>query len=236
MTSNATATLLLTHLGLGDQIICNAVIRAAVAAFGAVTLPVKASNVESISFMLRDLDGLTVMEVPDSFHRNGGEKGLLDIARKWNGCVQNLTMFDRSSKDDRWVSDEETCFDTNFFRWAGLSIEEKFSGFRCDRDISIEIPVPDGPYVLMHDDDNFPIVRGSVTNSGLPVHHVHDFRIGNIFALWGIIENAAEIHMINSGPLNLTDFLEPKGRLFWHKYSRDEVSYPTLRHDWKILD
>lgn len=226
------STLLLTHLGLGDVIISNAIVRAAVEAYGAVTLPVKECNVPSVEFMFRDIDKdrLDIYPVPDSFHY-GGEKGLHDLASRWRGCVQDLTHFHRP---DEWISTEEHGFDRNFYRWAGLPIDAKFSGFRCDRDISIEMAVPDGEYVFLHDTPEFSITR-EVYGRGSTLYHADDFKSPNIWAYRAIIENAAEVHVINSSFLNLIDFLEPKGRLVWHKYARPEVSYPTLQLDWEIL-
>lgn len=227
--------LLCTHLGLGDQIISNAIVRAAVQAYGKVALPVKASNMESVGFMFRDLEGLLPVKVPDKWHR-GGERYMMDMERKWKGCSADLTMFNRPKE---WVSTARRGgeFDKNFYRWAGMGIKEKFRGFHVERDKSVEVPVPEGNYILLHDTAEFAIsARALPINSGIPILHVHDFEASNIFSLWGVIENATEIHMINSGPLNLTDFLKPKGKLFWHRGARKEISYPTLQMDWKILD
>ena len=232
-----TEVLLLTHLGLGDQIICNAIIRMAVQAYGVVALPVKASIMESIAFMLRDLQGqVHLVQVPDRTHRNGGERYLFEIARRWGGCCQNLTMFERQQERDReYISTMKAGFDVNFYRYAGLDIGEKFRGFHVERDRAIELPVPKKPYALLHDEDAFPI-RAARMQVPMTIHHLHDFKIGNIFSLWGIIEGAAELHLINSGPMNLTDFISPGGKLVWHRYARQEISYPTLQCRWDILD
>ena len=58
-----------------------------------------------------------------------------------------------------------------------------------------------------------------------------------IFDYLTILENAKEIHCIESSFLFLIDSFNFKGKLFNHRYARQypENNTPTLRNKWNIL-
>jgi hypothetical protein len=92
----------------------------------------------------------------------------------------------------------------------------------------------DGPFIFMHDDSRFRMKRPA---SDLRIIHAHDLLSENIFDYSWFIENAQEVHVIESAFLFLADSLDPKGKLFSHRYARSYPpnNMPTLKHDWEIL-
>lgn len=145
----------------------------------------------------------------------------------------NLTMF-RRDDDDSW---QGGLFDVNFYQYAKEPLWIKWAEFYYRRDMSIEIQPPERPYWFVHDDP----VRGYRIEpeclKRAPAIVRPAVKIPNVFRLRRIIEAAEEVHVINSAFLNLIDFFEPKGKLFWHYYARrfEGMSDPTLQLDWSKL-
>jgi len=52
-----------------------------------------------------------------------------------------------------------------------------------------------------------------------------------------MIENAAEIHCIESSFLFLSDSIQTNGKLFSHRHARPLYDYtiPNMKKEWKIL-
>lgn len=234
------------HMGLGDALTCNGLTRWVVEE-GKYKKPiglfVRPVSFESVAWMYRDLpaDQFVPIKLPWRPPLYDDFREIFEAAYPWqsadpsNRQILNLTMFEEHGGDYGGP-----VFDENFYRWAGIPIADKFKRFRCDRDPDIEIP-GDPEVVFMHDDST----RGFLIDRrrmGIPagtrvVHGTQNFHVSNIWALRDVIEKAKEVHVINSAFLNMADYLKPQGKLVWHRlYARNEVSWPTLRLDWKILD
>lgn len=236
-------TLMIQHQGLGDAFTCNGLTRWVLETHQKpVGLFVRACSFESIAFMYRDIPGTDLILIrlpyyPPEFNDFGKE---FKAAYAWRDSgsdrhLLNLTMFEEHGGDYYGP-----IFDQNFYRWCGLDVNvEKFARFRCDRDPSIEIP-GDETVFFMHDDPtrSYQIdwTRMNIPPGKKVVHPGQNFHVPNIWMLWDVIEKAEEIHVINSAFLNMIDYLNPQGKIFWHRYARQEVSYPTLQLNWQILD
>jgi hypothetical protein len=101
-----------------------------------------------------------------------------------------------------------------------------------------QIEVPSKPYVFVHDDRNrgFAIDRNKIDN--IPVFHPSSVISESILSFKDVIENASEVHVFDSAFFHFTECLEPKGKLFFHRYVRPNQKrysdYKT-KHKWEIL-
>ncbi len=116
-------------------------------------------------------------------------------------------------------------FDQAFYKAANLDFEKRFTDFRLNRDKKRELELFDrlnlkpGKYIFLHDDKtrNFNINRNHIQDKSLPVIFPDHKLTNNIFDFCHIIENAAELHVIDSSFKNLCENLDIKTKkLFYH--------------------
>ncbi len=244
--------LLYGHLGLGDHLICNALVRE-LAKTRRVIVLCKHHNAASVAFMFRDSTAIEVFGIKD----DAEAKEATEMISKHGIEVVRLGMHTKEKWDiSKW--------DESFFGQAGVPFQQRWNGFKVDRQPSRELaltkngdgnlhatfdPVPTPPkgnYAFVHDDvtRGFQIDRSLVrkgrpmispvlikpTNGGEP----------NIFDWWGIIEGAGEIHCIDSSFLCLIDSLPclKAKKYVLHLYAtfqQKPTGPPKLAKPWEIL-
>lgn len=223
-------TLMVLHLGLGDFIICNGLVREWLRLNPDVerlSIPCRTSDLASVGFMFRDLGHrVRLVEVPDHkpyvviFER---------IIPDWGGPIVNLTCF----VNDKFNMAE---FDREFYRIAGIDFDVKWAGFKLIRDPEVETP---GTWpILIHDDPtrSFILSRKRFPEVAKGTH-LQQFGTRNLFELCGVLERAEKLHAINSCVFNLMEHLNPREdqERFWHFYARPETTIPKLKQHWKKL-
>ena len=118
-------------------------------------------------------------------------------------------------------------------RWTLCPIKD--NRFRTEQQLSI----PPQPYAFIHDDvaRRF-VIMNSYISSGLYIVHPVTPMFESILAYCDWIENAAEVHVMDSSFFHLTEQLDPKGKLFYHRYVRPYTpvwqDYAT-RHEWMVI-
>lgn len=202
------------HLGLGDHLICNGLVRHLARETPSIGLMVKTRNATSVGFMYRDLPGLRLLRVAD----DGEAEALLRAVPQ----VASLRVgFERLDTRDHSYAED-------FYAQLGLPYDLRWSGQRIDRDPGreqalFERLVPGGgPYVFLHDDRSrgYLIDRRRV-RTDLPVVVPPPAATDNIFDYGLVLERAAEIHCMDSSFRHLVDSLgEVGGARFLHGYVR----------------
>lgn len=202
---------------MGDALICNALIRKLASENDQIVIFSYWHNLKSVEFMFRDLKNVRVTPVdsPEEANHIIGNRE----------CLQ-LGYFGKDFDPNR--------FDTEFYRQANVDFEQRWNGFKFNRDPESECKC-NVPFRFVHDD----IDRGfSITrikeDGAIPIIRPH--RVPHIFQFVWMLQNASEIHCINSSFLILADSIEiPEStELFLHFYARP-TTHPRLRKKWKIL-
>jgi len=215
------------HLGLGDHIICNAIVRNYAKENDKIYLFVKPHNLSNVSFMYRDLKNIEYIVGDDAV----AEKYISD------NHITNLLKigFDKLDPNIR--------FDRSFYICAGVEFEKRWTDFYVERDMEREkalfnkLGLKENEYLFTNDDHK----RGHV----IPKHkYRQDLPVITseidcpLFDLCYIIENAAEIHLMESSIKCLAENLDLKtDKLFYHIFVR---SYPpniqlTPKREWTYL-
>lgn len=212
------------HQGLGDHIICNGLVRKLAADRDWVVLFVIKPYYESVGFMFRDLKNLSLMAI-DGYDHGKIERDWFDrsgMPTLSMGYMTGASPFDSRN------------FDREFYRQAGIEFEHKWSGWRLDREN--EIRPPKKRYGIIHEspERGFEIDRSHL-NPDIEYYEPKDWAPDNFFRLCSVLENAAEIHSINTATLNLLEHLNPKGRLVFHRYAKDSGKVPELRKNWQEI-
>ena len=209
----------LWHLGMGDGLLCNGLVRVLAERHGNVIIPAYPHNVQAVTFMFRDDPRIRVVECQNSTHACG-----MAVA---HGNSLNLGYYSNHKFDPRF-------FDKEFYSQANVEFKDRWDKFY----VAIDFPSPPlrvGQAFIHHDldrgfaisQDHWPRVEWiSVASKSAP-----------FFDWVSVIESSEEIHVINSSFLILADSLPhiEGQKLFFHRYPRP-TDHPTLRKAWQIIN
>lgn len=198
---------LLWHLGLGDAIVCNGLVRVLARKVGRLILPAKHHNVSSVVSMFSDLPNVMVFPVDgDEQSQLLNDGAVLPIGR-WSksGVRGNLHW------DAQFYSDANVPFDCRWSEFYAPEFEQ--------------IQPPPKPFAFVHDKPDARIRP----KTSLFVYRPALSR--SILNHRSALETADEIHCIDSSFLNLAESIRKDGRLFCYPSARKSV-IPTLRNKW----
>ena len=134
------------HLGLGDHIICNGIVRHYREIYNIVTVFCKPHYLANVEYMYRDDDNIIVLPIGEDsnvinyINQNDLHSDLITVGFNKPGFTNSKT------------------FDEGFYNTVNLPFEYRFSKFKFDRDYEKESEVynelnPNNePYIYVHDD------------------------------------------------------------------------------------
>lgn len=214
------------HLGLGDHVICNGLVREYAAKYDRVHLFCKVHNVPSVAAMYSDIN-VTCIPASDAdaqqfIQQNPGNNYLVIGFNLMN----NVDPFDKQ-----------------FYDLANIPFVCKWNSFHCPRTFN-EIKLFNSihrhdRYAVVHEDtargyciDHKCIKLPEVEVRYRPGFNLSDYRV--------LLEFAEEIHVIDSSMLFFVDSLPELAhhKLFVHRYARNNLPFhiPVLKHNWTILE
>jgi len=207
------------HLGLGDHIICNGMIRHFCELYDSITLFCYTHYAKNVKYMFRDLKNLIILdfktepEVVSYITQNNLQKDLIRIG--FENLHQHLTY---------------TTFDKAFYTLAGLDFDIRFSKFYLQRDYSREEELvktlnPTGePYAFVHDDPD----RGYSIDIDCDYNIIRNDKRFLLFDYISLLENAEQIHLMQSSFKDMINsFKMNKPKIYQHNYVRN---YPKSIH------
>ena len=222
------------HLGLGDCFMCHGIIRTNARIYDQVITFAKPAYIETVRYMYRDLANVLVIAMDDA-----------EVLQYLNTVNRNdVLCIGYLGKDWNTVyagQGDVVKLDEMFYRQAELPLSVKWDAFYISRDMDAEMElfnrfreksnIQEGKYIFIHDAnkkayDGF--FRGDI-GDGLDLNHIEDKSLPviepesikfNMCHYIYLLENAAEIHVMNSSFLNLIELINPKGKLFYHVYPR----------------
>lgn len=212
------------HLGLGDHIICNGLVREYAKRFDVVKLFCKPQNVETVLHMYDDLNLELLIGDDDFVHEYMIKNPPSNFV-----CVGFVHLNNKEP------------FDYQFYKLAGLNFKTRWESFYCPHNPkedelfdSLNLPPK---YALVHED----VERGYMIDHSeisLPIVELEKIPNYSLINWRKVIEGAAEVHMIDSSAMFLADSLEENdAALFVHRYARSNPQWqlPILKRPWKIL-
>lgn len=214
------------HLGLGDHIICNGLVRSYVKKYNKVYLFCKESNLDSVRDMYSDLN---IPLIP-------GDDSYVHLFIRSNPNLNYLIV------GFNMLNDIEP-FDEQFYKLAKLAFVNRWDEFHCPASskdtILFNLINPPTNYALVHEDASrgYTIDKSKISLPIVYIDKKENFSLPNYRIL---INKAKEIHVIDSSAMFLIDSLpltEDPALLFVHRYARNNVAWniPTLRKNWVIL-
>lgn len=205
------------HLGLGDALICNGLVRA-IADGRQIVVPAKIPNVASVRFMFSDLPNVRVEAIPN-------EQAVRSASQGCEFLGLGLWSNRKSVPAIGW--------DRQFYEDAQVPFECRWERFHTPPSPVLSAPLQ--PFAFVHDQPE----QGRRITRDLPKIPVYEpLRPPHIFYHVTALFNALEIHVVNSCFLNLAESVPTPNaqRLVLHNYARTDCGPPTLRKAWEILN
>lgn len=199
------------HLGLGDHIACNGLVR-----HFAESAPIKLicykKNIRNVSYMYRDNPVIDFIGVDSDGEASGIVASHTNVKRLgfiFNPSYSNIMSYDRA-----------------FYAMANIDFNIRFNKFFLQRDQEAEDKVykalnPDNdPYIYVHDDKTLNYVIDNTKHRNDIKIIYNDMNYG-MFDMGKIIENATEIHTMQTGFLDLCHSMDIKCPIYIHLYVRN---------------
>jgi hypothetical protein len=216
------------HLGLGDQVICNGLVRHYADIYDRIYLFCKSRYMSNISKMYRDTQQIRLISMDDA----------------------EVHQFMQINRDNKYIIvghtpeffnlvDRGETFDLLFYKNLNIDISLKWDKFYYERDLETEKRVFYDLYKLK-DEEEFIFIHESnerKLNKNIPtnIKKVYPDNMDlTIFDYLYIIEKAKEVHVMNSSFMNLIDCIQIKKEgLFYHEYARPGIN-ALLKLNWTV--
>jgi hypothetical protein len=239
---NSQDVFITTHLGLGDHILCNGLYKELAKSSRRCLIPVRDSNLVSVSQMLYESANIELVTYPPGF-----ERPLIyshrDHLQNSGVRIINLGYFGKNFMSGRG----KTRFDEDFYAQAELNFDLRWENFSYQRNEKAEeelyetLGAGKGPYIFLHEDllRNFRIKREYLAPDLRIIQPIANHKDFRFFDYRLIIERASEIHVIESSFCAYIESLGLRGNKFAHRYARPEASGDfrhefTYRSDWTV--
>ena len=220
------------HMGLGDHIIANGLVRSVYDKYDKTFLFVKPNNFGNVAYMYRDLPNLKLIPMHD-----GQVRLFMEINKDNNYLIAGHENF--------WPifgSPINTlAIDEIFYKIADVPIENKWNKFYIRRDLEKEkwvfnqLGLKEGvEFAFIHDDE-----KREITKELPNMRIVRPSREFSFFDFIYTIEKAKEVHCINSSFFCLIDCMKiEKENMYLHEYARKDSNDKTLGKyycNWKLI-
>lgn len=227
------------HLGLGDHIMCHGIVREYCKKYEKAAIFTLPQNYPSVSFMYKDLKNLTIIKGDKIFAQNFISANASKPENEKYDYVKIVGF-----QNLNWHS--AIPLEKQFYNIAGVDLSKKWDNFFIERDLQRERNLfkksaLKEDYAFVHDDvkRNYKIKEDKI-GKNLKIFKPNPELTDNIFDYITIIENAKEIHVIDSSFMFLIDCLKyenPNQKLFIHRYARENDNWklPILKKDWQVF-
>lgn len=225
------------HLGLGDHLVCNAIVRNICNKFTdkQIVMFCKPPYRSTVEFMYRDVSNLTIKSLYD----NEVHDMLSNVPEADKILIGHHHLMS-------FVNGENTTAEKAFYKQVGLKHDKKWSDFYVLRDKKREEDLlsrlnPDNKDIIFLQEDrtrNFIINRNLIINKDAIVIEPHINITDNIFDYLTIIEKSCEIHVFESCFMYMIDLAlsELQQPIYAHRYARPLHNYelPSTKLNWNV--
>lgn len=222
------------HLGLGDHITCNGMIRCLLKSKERIYLFVKHKTFNNVKRMYVDLQNKIEL-IPFE-----NDQQIVNFVNKEK--IENFLSVGHQSLKN--IMNLGYKWDEAFYVQVGISFKERWESFYIERNLEDECILKNkhqisNDYAIVHgvDSSNTDRLDYEKINKNLQVIRIEKKYDKSIFDYIGLIQNAKEIHCINSSFIHLVDSYDLDMPLFYHKNfkKRHEETDHTLKNNWIIL-
>lgn len=224
------------NLGLGDHIICNGLVRSLLndgKHFSDVVIFAKQVNAKNVSYMFSDEPRIKIVSIPTDVNEWSFVNSFL--------CTNNgVTAFIRSQNiiiDNLISMGLVSNFDEGFYACCGIPFEYRWTKFKINRNfeeenrVLLKLNPNNEKYIFVHDE---PSLGYNVTKIKNPnnLKIIKNDKSESIFNMIGIIENASEIHCMESSIKCLIDSLPNISCPLYFHAIRDHGLISKSQYSW----
>ena len=238
-----TGIYILGHQGIGDHILCSGIYRYYAKRFKHCVIPVFGEKTAILRDLLKDVNNIQLIRFNSELWQMKMEAHR-DLLRIFGYESLNLGY---NGKD--FFEDPDKRLDENYYAQANLPLENRWNSFKYVRNVEKEIELYNllgcskQPYIFVHDDSSRKFnVDETRLPSGFKIIRPDLSLAGNFsfFDYIHIIENAYQIHVMESSFGALIESLDIDVPKFAHRYARPEAKNDyrhefTYRTNWTVL-
>ena len=222
--------ILYPHLGLGDMIICNGLVNKLSNFFSKINLVVDSKFTNQAKYLYKNKPSIEIIsEAPVEV--NNLDDYVVSYALKKNLKILRVSQMNTGKP-----------FYHEFYKSVGLPYKISYKEFKMpeDKDLQDELKThlisvynadPKNYSVVHRDSSNKSYELKIKSRNMIFVEEKSDL-FKNIFLYKKIIEEASEIHCINSSFLHLVDRVDTKAKLYYHDVRGGIIK---LKKKWKII-
>lgn len=218
------------HLGLGDHIDCNGMVRYFSELYDENMIQVfsKPQYLEMVEYMYRDNEKINVNLVNDEY------PGVIDFLNQNESTVDDFFRVGHEHYPKN-PADDKNCWEY-FYEQLEFDYDVKYDYFSVVRDMDEEKRVynklnpSDEDYIFVHDDES----RGFKIDVENDLKIIRNDITENIFYFPMILEKAKEIHVMESSFKSMVEHFDVSGDLYFHDFRQ----HPLGRHvkNWKVVE
>lgn len=217
------------HLGLGDHIICNGLVRSVINPTEQYQMFVKPHNLISVKFMFKDLKNLDFIIGDDSFAMN--------YIRNNNVNRNDLILAGFGRHPQSKEFDDSFYLQNNLpfsYRWSKFYVERNFEK---EKKIFDHYNVKENEYIFIHDDfeRGIKIDESHIVNKNMKIVRPEKKLTENIFDYCHLMDKSCELHFIDSSFRLLYDSLmTQKDHLYYHVNYKGVIRDITTKSQSKL--
>ena len=216
------------HLGLGDHIVCNGLVRNLIKPEEKYSMFVKHHNHISVSFMYRDLPNLDFIKVYDD--------------QEVSNFSKNNSLTTNDFIQIGFESRHGVGFDKIFYLQHSVPFEKRWTDFKIERDFEREkilyntLNPNDDKYILIHrsGSDGADRIDYDILDKNLKWIYVEKVT-DNIFDYLTLSEKAEEVHCVESSFHHIIDSIELKNKIYFHNNKNSRGFHHKLNDNWIIV-
>ena len=212
--------LLLGHLGLGDHLICNGMIRSLSEKYGEINVLCKKGYLNTLKLIFEDLKNINF--VPTS-----SDEQAVKYVNDYNKYYDETMLLGQYGNQALY---EYAKFDESFYKQASIPFEHRWSKFYIPHE---DVLIEEKEFIFLHDDSS----RGlniDLNKVSKDIKIIRPEKEKPFLYYLPYLKAAKEIHCFDSSFALLAEHIHTTGNLFLHRYVRSYV-YPVYKKDWKII-
>ena len=213
------------HLGLGDHIICNGLVHEVLKIAHEIILPCKPNNLNTIGHLYLDYPNVNILDIGDTNY-------VQETSFLFGISLSNNIPLLRIG----FNGENNLPFDKQFYEQLGLDFGTRWTSFRMPKDDSnartfYSSFIKHKEYALVHNTSSVGNYKLEISTT-LPIYYI-DKSLDSMLDWKTVIENATEIHCIDSSFIHLVDSLKLNAnKLVYHDVGRGSVFH--LSNQWEV--
>ena len=225
------------HLGLGDHIDMNGLVRffLMVKGYNKIFLFVKKPYYDMISYMYADEDRIELIKIDPAQNED------LQVFEYMNNIKNKdfLRIGFENYPFGKEIEENKNCWEY-FYEQVKVPYEAKVNCFYIERDkkqeerVFLKLNPKNEPYIFVHDDPD----RGYIIDYSLIINKnmkiIKNDKSENLFYFLKILENANEIHCMESSFKSLIEIYAKTEKLFFHDFRNHPLGNKTNKK-WRII-